>query len=416
MTITISRRWLIFLVASLSYVLSQFYRSSIAVISPNLVADLGMDTTGLSIVSASFFYAFAIMQIPIALFLDRIGPRITMAGLMLVAVGGSLIFAMGNSTAMLVFGRALIGAGMACNLMGPLKLITSWFGPSRFATLSALVVSFGTAGNIVSATPLVVIVDQIGWRMTFIGFAGVNFLVALLFFFVVKDRPSKSQKKHSLSHRNTSEYSSLDAIRNLFRMKDFWIISYGTFCRYGIFAAVQALWAGPYLMTAIGISPVATGNLLFLMSIGLILGSPAFGYFSDAMLVSRKIPIILGFVTKILILVVLANLRPGASMILLSALFFSFGFVTSAGQVMYAHIKELMPLESAGSAMTGINLFTMIGVAFFLQVMGKLMQILFPQASMGSLAFETTFYICSACLAIAMVVYLFTTETLKKFN
>jgi len=55
MHFSISRRWLIFVVACMSFVLSQFYRSSIAVISPNLITDLNLDANGLSLISASFF-------------------------------------------------------------------------------------------------------------------------------------------------------------------------------------------------------------------------------------------------------------------------------------------------------------------------------------------------------------------------
>jgi len=414
MKISISRRWLVFLVACMSFVLSQFYRSSIAVISPNLISDLGLDSNGLSLVSAAFFYAFAIMQIPIALYLDKIGPRMTMTGLTMVAVGGALVFSIGDSLSMLVFGRVLIGAGMACNLMGSLKLITLWFGPTRFATLSALVMSIGTVGNLVSATPLVILVDIIGWRTTFLVFAGVTFLVAILFLVVVRDRPPILVHEEIVSDSSGIGKNTFENIKNLVSQKDFWIISFGTFSRYGVFAAVQALWAGPYLMKAIQVSPLETGNLLFLMSIGIVVGSPTFGYLSDVILYSRKIPICLGFIGKIMILVTLARLRPGASMALLSILFFGFGFVTSAGPIMYAHIKERMPLEMAGAAMTGINFFTMAGVAVFLQVLASLMQHLFPESSMGSAAFEYAFYFCAANLALALVLYFFTNETLEK--
>lgn len=414
MKIPITRRWLVFLVACLSFVLSQFYRSSVAVISPNLIADLGLDAAGLSLVSAAFFYSFAVMQIPVALYLDRIGPRFMMAGLTLVAVGGALLFAMGNSLAMLVLGRVLIGAGMACNLMGSLKLITLWFGPTRFATLSALVLSIGTAGNIVSATPLVLLVEIMGWRATFVMFAVVTFLVVVLFVLVVRDRPPDAVTSFENSPPAPLTGEALTNIRRLFVQKDFWIISFGTFSRYGVFAAVQALWAGPYLMKALQVSAVDTGNMLFLMSIGLIIGSPVFGYLSDATLYSRKIPICVGFIGKVVILVVLARLRPGASLMLLSLLFFGFGFFTSAGPIMYAHIKERMPLEMAGAAMTGVNFFTMAGVAVFLQVLASLMQRLFPEAALGSSAFETAFYFCAANLALAALLYLFTRETLVK--
>ena len=158
-------------------------------ITPDLIRELGLDTRGLSLISASFFYAFALMQIPIGMYLDAIGPRIAMTALSLLGAAGALVFACGDSTGALVAGRILLGAGMACNLMGTLKLITLWFPPLRFATLAALVLSFGTLGNMTAATPLVLMVQALGWRMSFVVFSGINILLALLFFAVVRDRP-----------------------------------------------------------------------------------------------------------------------------------------------------------------------------------------------------------------------------------
>ena len=410
----LSRRWVIFTIASSSFVLSQFYRVSVAVISPNLISDLGLDTSGLSLISAAFFYAFALMQIPVALYLDSIGPRISMTILTLVAVAGSLIFATGESLSMMVIGRVLMGIGMACNLMGTLKLITLWFGPLRFGTLSAMVLSFGTLGNILATTPLVLVVTIIGWRTTFLILAGLNLIIALLFYFIVRDRPPESEPANLSDVVSVTLKETLSGIRELFALKDYWIISFGSFCRYGIFAAVQALWAGPYLMTVIGISPVATGNLILLMNVGLVVGSPLCGYLSDAILRSRKFPINAGLIGMVSILIVLANLKQGTSFMLLAFLFFCFGFASSAGQIMLAHIKERMPIERAGTALTGVNFFTMIGVAFFLQLLGSVMQSLYPQASLGADAFRDAFYLCAGFLAVTTFLYFFTSETVRK--
>jgi sugar phosphate permease len=414
MTVYLSRRWVIFFITCLLFVLSQFYRASVAVITPNLVADLALDTRGLSLISAAFFYAFAVMQIPIGLYLDSIGPRLTMTVLTLVGVAGSLIFAWGDSLAMLVIGRILLGVGMACNLMGTLKLITLWFGPLRFATLSALVFSIGTAGNIAAATPLVLMVQAIGWRMTFTVFAGINLLLAALFFLVVRDRPETGSSGQIPDKPATGLSEGLASVRALFVEKDYWIISFGTFCRYGIYAAVQALWAGPYLMQVLGISQVATGNLLFLMSIGLIVGGPVSGWMSDVIWRSRKGMTIMGLAGMAAVLLVLSTISDGVGMTLLAVLFFSFGLFSGAGPIMYAHIKERMPIERAGTAMTGINFFTMAGAAVFLQGLGNLMQHFYPRASMGAAAFKGSFLFCTACLAGTALLYLLTVETLGK--
>ncbi|MFA5906851.1 MAG: MFS transporter, partial [Desulfobacula sp.] len=185
-----SRQWIVFVFAGTLFVLSQFYRSSVAVIAPDLIQDLSLDSWELSTVSASFFYGFALMQIPVGMFLDSIGPRITMTLLTLVAAIGALVFSYGESYYSLTVGRVLLGIGMACNFMGGLKLITLWFNPKQFATLSALIVSIGTAGNIAASTPLVLMVQFMGWRNSFITMSAVTFLITILFFLWVSDTPA----------------------------------------------------------------------------------------------------------------------------------------------------------------------------------------------------------------------------------
>lgn len=414
MKLAISRRWAIFIITSLLFVLSQFYRSSIAVITPQLMSDVSIDTKGLSLMSAAFFYAFALTQIPIGIYLDRIGPRKTMTVLSLVAVIGALIFAWANSLEMLVLGRLLLGIGMACNLMGSFKLLTLWFGPLRFATLSAFILSLGTAGNIAATTPLVLLVKAVDWRPAFTIIAAVNLLLAIIFFLVVRDRPREAPRYPGAPESSMNLHEILSDLYSLFAKKDYWIISIGTFCRYGVYAAVQTLWAGPYLMKARGLSAFNAGNLILLMNIGFILGGPFCGILSDKLLQTRKKIVIGGLVSLAAVLLSLAFLPQKASILTLAILFFSFGLVSSAGGVMYTHIKELMPIEKAGAAMTGINFFTMIGSAVFLQGLGNLMQHLYPGASLGAQAFKGAFLLCAACLAFVSFLYFFTRDTLGK--
>lgn len=406
------KRWLIFIIACQLFVLSQFYRASVAVIAPDLIDTFALDTPQISLISAAFFYAFALMQIPIIMYLDGIGPRIAMTALSLVAVAGSVVFAMGHSVGVLIAGRVLMGIGMACNLMGTLKLVTLWFSPRYFATLSALVMSTGTLGNLIAATPLVLMVQAMGWRYSFIVMAAVNLLLVVLFFMIATDRPTSAVGDAVPQVVSTRLKDIFAGVGRLFRKKDYWIISLGTFCRYGIFAAVQALWAGPFLINVIGVSAVSTGNLLLLMSMGIVIGSPVFGWLSDSFFMSRKKVVVTGLGGMAMCLIYLARLPRGAGMVELSILFFAFGIISSSGAVMYAHIKERMPSEQAGAAMTGINFFTMVGVAVFLQGLGNLMKLLHPADAMGRAAFMDGFYFCGGCLLVTCVLYLFTKETL----
>jgi sugar phosphate permease len=413
MTTIKHRRWIIYMISCLLFVFSQFYRSSIAVISPNLVEELNLDTGELGLISAAFFYAFALMQIPVGIYLDSVGPRFFMTALSLVAAAGAIVFAYGESAAVLIIGRILLGIGMACNLMGPLKLITTWFSPLYFATLSAIFVSVGTAGNIVAATPLVWLTDLLGWRTTFLVFATINLLITILFYLVARDHPDDSPATRPKRNTSIDLSVALSGIAQLFSQKDYWLISMGTFFRYGIYASVQALWAGPLLMVAMGLSPYMTGNLLLAMSIGLIIGSPICGWISDRILLSRKYVIITGLVTMAGILIILSLLPRGTWLLILFALFFLFGFFSGSGQIMYAHIKERMPHNNAGAAMTGINFFTMTGVASFLHGLGWVIKAFFPEGSPDPEIFRFAFVFFGVSLVLTALLYGLTVDVKK---
>jgi sugar phosphate permease len=404
------RRWLIFIIACSLFFLSQFYRVSNAVIAPQLLSDLSIDTKGLGLISASFFYAFALTQIPISLLLDKVGPRSMMTTLSAVGIFGAVIFSWADSLAFGVAGRVLLGIGMACNLMGTYKLLALWFSPKAFATLAGIVVALGTAGNMVATTPLVVLVDQMGWRFSFQFIAAINLILMLLFYVIVRDRPSENMADSSTATMDIQQ--SLGNLRKLFAQKDYWIISFATFARYGIFAAFQALWAGPYLMEVMGYSALTTGNLILLLNVGMILGAPCWGTVSDRLFNTRKWIIVAGSISILLTIIILALIPPGTSVSVLSPLFFCLGFFNATGLLMYPHIKELVPSEMSGAAMTGINFFTMIGPAVFLQGLGILMQTLYPNASRGPEAFNAAFTVCIFSLLLVLVSYCFTKERL----
>lgn len=406
-----SRRWIVFIFAGTLFILSQFYRSSVAVIAPNLIQDLVLDSWELSTISASFFYGFALMQIPVGIFLDSMGPRMTMTLLTSTAVAGAFVFSFGQSYHSLMLGRVLLGIGMACNFMGGLKLLTIWFDAKQFATLSSLIVSIGTAGNIAAATPLVLMVQFTGWRNAFMVIGSATLLIIIFFFLLVDDKPMIPKAKGKKKTPGPGIKDTMKSAKTLFSQKDFWIISLATFCRYGIYAAVQSLWAGPYLTEVAGFSDIVTGNTLLIMNIGLIVGCPFSGYLSDTIFNSRKKIIIPGMCGMAAVLWLLLFLPGGSSPIVISVLFFGFGLFSGSGQIMYAHVKEHVPDQNAGMAMTAINFFTMTGVAVFLQGMGALMKILYPADSLGVPAFKSAFLFCAACLIIASAVYLGTKET-----
>ena len=163
-------------------------------------------------------------------------------------------------------------------------------------------------------------------------------------------------------------------------------------------------------MEVMDFSAVRTGNVIFLLNLGMLLGGPVMGALSDKVFHGRKWVIFYGHVVLVLIVLALAWLSPETGLILAASLFLGFGLFRATGLLMYPHIKDLMPIDMAGTAMTGINFFTMIGSAAFLHGLGSLMQALYPQASRGPEAFHAAFVLCGACLAGVVICYAFTRD------
>ena len=401
----LTRRWLILTFCAFLFILSQFYRVSTAVIAPQLQKELAVSSEGLGILGAVFFYAFAIAQIPLGLFLDRIGARLIMTVLSIVGSIGAAIFASAHDMTIAILGRTLLGLGMAGNFMGTLKLLTRWFSPRQFATLSGVILALGTLGNMIAATPLALLVNALGWRGSFILFGITTFLFAVLFFCFVDDSPKSESgsdpnkwPSHSIGHN----------LRFLFRSRDYWIICFGSFIRYGIFVAIQGLWAGPYLIEGLGLSPVAAGNILLLLNMGLLIGSPLAGWLSDRIIHSPKHVVLLGMAFMATCVFVLSANWSVGNIWILGGIFLLLGIFSAFGIIMYTHIKELMPLDMSGMALTGINLFTMMGAAIVTQVMGIILDHLSAPGIPSLNDYQTVFFIAFLGLVCGGVLYIIT--------
>ncbi len=404
------RHWAIFLITSANFFLSQFYRASMAVIAPELLQELHLNTRQLGMISAAFFYAFALAQIPISIFLDKIGARRLMTALSIIGIAGAVLFSRADSFADGILARALLGLGMSCNLMGTLKLMTLWFKPTQFATISGFIFSIGTVGNMAATAPFVALARHMGWRNSFVAIAALNFLIVIVLYLVVRDRPGHSVSRENPGSIDQKLSQTLGNLALLLRKKDFWIISVSTLVGYGTFAAFQTLWAGPYLIEVIRLSAMEAGNVIFLMNLGMIIGAPAWGALSDNVFKNRKWIIFSGALCTAAVMLVFAGKSAPPAATTMAVLFFCFGVSRSAGLLMYPHIKELVPLNTAGAAMTGLNFFTMMGPAVFLQGLGYLMQALYPETSRGVLAFQAAFYVCMGCLLSTALLYAFARE------
>ncbi len=407
------RRWLILGLCCLLFVCTQFYRVSNAIIAPDLQRDLMVSAAQLGTLNAAFFYFFALMQLPLGLLLDRFGARLTITVLGLAGSIGAWLFAGADGFNGATLGRALLGLGMAANLMGAMKLFTRWFSPRQFATLTGVVLAMGSLGSMFAATPLALMVDQLGWRWSFRIIGGLTALVTLLFFWLALEHPPGASGA-ATTREEGPKMSLLQSIKALIKSRDYWLIAWTGFLRYGSFMAIFSLWVGPYLIQGLRMSPVKAGNFLLLVNIGFILGGPLGGWLSDKLLRSRKRVVVLGLASLSAVLLGLSQGLGGLNEVMLGLLLFLFGLTSPIGMVSFAHIKEVMPPSMTGTSVTGINLFFHLGGAVFLQTMGVVVGRMAgagqTAGQTGGQAYEAAFFLGFLAVALGLLLYLFTRD------
>jgi MFS family permease len=398
---------LIFTILSALFILSMFYRVSNAVIAPNLTQDLRLDAETLGILGGAFFYSFALFQIPMGPMLDRIGPRIIITSYSLIGALGAFIFAFGNSLAAAFFGRILIGVGMASVLMGSFKVLTLRFSLDRFATLVGILLSVGTLGNILAASPLAYLTATIGWRMTFILAGSITTLFAILALWVLGGEKREKETPSSLSS-SEPEIGILQSMQLILKSLAFWQIGTVAFFRYGTFVGLQGLWLGPYLIDVQGYSAVETGNVLILLAIGTIVGGPVAGRLSDRIFQSRKGVALWGLALYALSLFPLVGVMKIQSPFWYGFIFFIIGFFASFGMVIYSHARDLFPITISATIMTWVNFFTMAGAAIFMPLLGRVIEF-FPRVDHAypPQAYHVAFLICFLGMVASVIFYAF---------
>ena len=73
----------------LAYVISQFFRNFLAVLSEQLYLDIGATSDDLAFAMGFWFLTFSLMQIPVGTALDKIGPKLTGSSIFLLGGAGS---------------------------------------------------------------------------------------------------------------------------------------------------------------------------------------------------------------------------------------------------------------------------------------------------------------------------------------
>ncbi|MFN7570563.1 MAG: MFS transporter [Betaproteobacteria bacterium] len=365
--------------AAVFYLFGFFQRVTPAVIAGDLMRDFALTAAALGNLSAFYFYAYAAMQIPTGILVDRLGPsRLFFAGAILSGLG-ALMFALAESVLVAGLGRALIGASHGLAWVSMLTLATHWFPSARFGTMSGLSLAVGTLGAVLAGPPLRWLADDFGWRSVIAASGGVALLLAVAIRIWMRDDPLDRRymsyappSAHARVRRAHGDHPAIlpllgQAMRYRNPLLIFWVNS--GIC--GAFLAFTGLWGVPFLVQQHGLAVKQASLVTSGMLVVFAISGPVWGMLSDRWKL-RKRPFVLGAGLTAGGFAALAAF-PAAPLPLLVACLLAAAFGAGAMVLSFGYAKESVPAPVQGAVTGLVNAGVMFGTLVQMPVIGLIL-------------------------------------------
>lgn len=182
MTANPSRRWVFITLLSTATFINYLDRGSLSVALPFISRDLHLGPVQQGLALSSFFWAYALMQIPMGWVVDRFDIKRVYAAAFVLwslsAAGTGLVRGLGD---LLLF-RVLLGLGESVYLPGGMKVVSLHFRAHESAWPAGLFDLGAKIGLAVGTTIDVWLLVEFGWRSLFFrtGLAGLLWLIPWL--------------------------------------------------------------------------------------------------------------------------------------------------------------------------------------------------------------------------------------------
>ncbi|MFA9516505.1 MFS transporter [Halopenitus sp. H-Gu1] len=370
------RRWVLWSILAVSFLLVNIYRLSTAVLAGELMDALGTTGTQLGTLHAMFFLIYALLQIPTGVLVDRVGPRLTAAGGGVVMNVGAIWFALADTYVAALGGRFLIGLGGSVLFVSLLGFCANWYRIDEFGTMNGLSFGVSGVGGILATTPLAVAVSVAGWRTVIAGLAGFGLFVSVLTVLLVRD----SAERAGLSPIEGTPKQSQPAIGEIRTFLSriladpwTWIVAILLYCVGGINLTLLGLWGIPYVVQVYDVTVTTASTITLLGGIGTVIGPPAFGWITDR--IGRRSEFILAATVLYTVAVGTIAVIGDPPFLVVGAAFFLVGALFGAVVLTYPMVRARFDDRASGIALGTINGAAFFGAASFPTLMGWVLDV-----------------------------------------
>ncbi|AHK28836.1 putative glucarate transporter [Rhodococcus opacus PD630] len=370
--------WLVWGVGVVAYIVAVLHRTSFGVSGLAATERFSISPSVLSGFVVLQIVVYAGMQIPAGVLLDRYGSRIMISAGALIMASAQMLLALTESLPLAVAARVLVGVGDAMTFISVLRLVPQWFAPRRVPLVSQLTGIFGQIGQILSALPLMLLLNGPGWSFAYGSAASLGLLSFVLAVSVIRNAPP-----------GLEVVAAPAGLREVGRqIRAVWGrpgTRLGFFTHMGTqfsMTTFALLWGVPYLRSAQGLSPAEAGSLLTLSVISAIVAGPIIGILSGRFPMRRSYLVLAIMISNAAIWTVVLSLPGPAPIWLLIVLVMVISVGGPGSMIGFDYARMFNPSTSMGTAQGMVNIGGFLASLLVIQAMGLILD------AMGGYSFE----------------------------
>jgi len=166
-------------------------RVCISIAAPFIMQDLGLTLVQMSTVFGAFTLAYSLFEVPSGWLGDVVGPRRVLTRIVLWWSAFTMLTGVAQGLRSLVAIRFLFGAGEAGAFPNAVRSFSQWF-PARERGMANGVLFLGSRlGGAITAPIALLLIQQWGWRISFVIFGAFGIVWAIVWYRSYRDRPSE---------------------------------------------------------------------------------------------------------------------------------------------------------------------------------------------------------------------------------
>lgn len=294
-TQTTKVRWKIFCIIFLLVVVNLIDRVSLSIGMPTIAREFNLSPTMQGIILSSFFWAYALLQIPGGWMIDKFGPRRVITGSTFLWGGFQTLAAFATGGLSLLLTRVALGAAEAPLFPAGAKLNAIWLSARERGRGAVIMDCGGPLGAALGGLVIAHLLALFGsWRIVFAVAGVATVLLSWLAWYYLRDTPRSHPaiSASELAHIEQPNAGALSAAPQP--------VTAAAQGRFGVarrtLAAIlsgRAAWAmmffglltwGPnYLAQGRGLDLIALGNATFFIFMAGVAGSLCGGFLMDAL-------------------------------------------------------------------------------------------------------------------------------------